>query len=204
MPGRNWLRLAAAIAAAVLLLLAVAVAYNLGRGRTPLGAVPDDEDPAPTPSSQTPISPAADPISGVSATDFDPQGRPPEENPDLAPLAVDGDRTTAWRTMNYKQNFGPGGLKAGVGLVLDVGSSRSVTAVDVSVLGGATGMSFYLTDTRPTSLDGLTPLATATVDRTDRIPLKPTEGRYLTVFLTSVPATADGFRGEVAEVTVRG
>lgn len=204
-PGRSWLRLAAVIAAAVLLLLAVVVAYNLGRGRTPLGAVPDDDGATPTPSSQTPISPAANPITGVTATSFDPEGTPPEENPELAPLAVDGDKATAWRTVTYKQNFGPGGLKTGVGLVLDLGSSRNVTAVDVTVLGGSTGLSLFLSDTAPASLDGLTAVATATVDTSDRIELEqPTQGRYLTVWLTSVPATPDGFRGEVAEVTARG
>jgi len=183
----------------------VVVAYNLGRGRTPLGAVPDDDDPSVSPSSQTPISPAAKPIAGVTATDFDPEGTPPEENPDLAPLAVDGDKETAWRTLNYKQNFGPGGLKTGVGLILDLGSARDVTAVDVTVLGGSTGLSVFLSDTAPTSLDGLSAVATATVDTTDRIELdQPTKGRYLTIWLTSVPATADGFRGEVAEVTALG
>ncbi len=204
-PGRSWLRLAAVIAAAVLLLLAVVVAYNLGRGRTPLGAVPDGDDPTATPSGQAPISPAVNPITGVTATDFDPQGTPPEENPDLAPLAVDGDKATAWRTLTYKQNFGPGGLKSGVGLVLDLGAVRTVTAADLTVLGGSTGLSLFLSADRPTSVDGLTPVATATVDSSDRIELgKPTQGRYLTVWLTSVPSTADGFRGEVAEVTVRG
>jgi serine/threonine protein kinase len=204
-PGRSWLRLAAVIAAAILVLVAVVVAYNLGRGRTPLGAVPDDDTPSRAPSSQTPISPAADPITGVTATDFDPEGSPPEENPDLAPLAVDGDKATAWRSLNYKQNFGPGGLKSGVGLVLDLGADRTVTGVDITVLGGSTGLSLYLSDTAPTTVDGLTPVATATVDTTDRVELEqPTQGRFLTVWLTSVPATPDGFRGEVAEVTALG
>jgi len=204
-PGRSWLRLAAVIAAAVLLLVAVVVAYNLGRGRTPLGAVPDDDGPTRTPSSQAPISPAADPITGVTATDFDPEGSPPEENPDLAALAVDGDKSTAWRSLNYKQNFGPGGLKSGVGLVLDLGADRTVTGVDVTVLGGSTGLSLFLSDTAPTTVDGLTPVATATIDASDRVELdQPTQGRFLTVWLTSVPATPDGFRGEVAEVTALG
>ena len=204
-PGRSWMRLAAVIAAAVLLLLAVVVAYNLGRGRTPLGAVPDEDQPTPTPSSQAPISPAAEPITGVKANDFDPQGTPPEENPELAALAVDGDATTAWRTQDYKQNFGPGGLKTGVGLVLDLGAARSVTAAAVVVLGGSTGLSLYLTDTAPTSVSDLKPVATATVDAKDRIELdQPTRGRFLTVWLTSLPATPDGFRGEVAEVKVLG
>ena len=204
-PGRSWLRLAAVIAVAVLLLVAVVVAYNLGRGRTPLGAVPDDETPTRTPSSQAPISPAADPITGVVATDFDPEGTPPEENPDLAPLAVDGDKATAWRSLNYKQNFGPGGLKSGVGLVLDLGADRTVTGVDITVLGGSTGLSLFLSDTAPTTVDGLTPVATATIDSDDRVELdQPTQGRFLTVWLTSVPVTTDGFRGEIAEVTALG
>jgi hypothetical protein len=204
-PGRSWLRLAAVIAAAVVLLLAVVVAYNLGRGRTPLGAVPDGDGPTSSPSSQTPISPAANPITGVTATSFDPEGTPPEENPELAPLAVDGDKETAWRTVNYKQNFGPAGLKTGVGLVLDLGEAHDVTAVDITVLGGSTGLSLFVSDTAPSSVDGLTAVATATVDKSDRIELdQPTRGRFLTVWLTSVPATADGFRGEVAEVTALG
>ena len=204
-PGRRWLRLAGAVAAAVLLLVAVVVAYNLGRGRTPLGAMPEDGGPAASPSAQPPITPAADPIAGVTAVDFDPEGDPPDEYPELAPLAVDGDPETAWRTLNYKQNFGPGGLKSGVGLVLDLGSSRNVSAVDLTVLGGATGVSLYLTDTTPTSVDGLTPVATATVDTEERIELEqPTQGRYLVVWLTSVPAVGAEFRGEVAEVAVLG
>jgi hypothetical protein len=204
-PGRSWLRLAAVIAAAVLLLVAVVVAYNLGRGRTPLGAVPDDDAPTRAPSSQTPISPAADPITGVTATDFDPEGETAEENPELAPLAVDGDKATAWRTLDYEQNFGPGGLKTGVGLVLDLGEARNVTAVDITVLGGSTGLSLFLSDTAPSSLDGLTPAATATIDTSDRVQLdQPTQGRFLTVWLTSVPVVTEGFRGEVAEVTALG
>ena len=62
----------------------------------------------------------------ITATDFDPQGDPPEENPELAALAVDGDPDTAWHTQTYDQNFGPGGLKTGVGLILDLGATHDV------------------------------------------------------------------------------
>ena len=177
-PGRSWLRLAAVIAAAVLLLVAVVVAYNLGRGRTPLGAVPDDDPTTSrTPSSQPSSSPPGGPITGVTATDFDPQGDPPEENPDLAPLAVDGDRATAWRTQTYEQNLGPGGLKTGVGLVLDLGESRSVSAVDLTLIGSPTDVSLYLTGTAPTDVADLKPVATASItgerDRVDARPRRP-------------------------------
>ena len=203
-PGRSWLRLAAVIAACLLLLIALVVAFNLGRGRTPLGAVPDD-DGAKSPTASA-SSGAAVPISGVAATDLDPQGSPPEENPDLAPLAVDGDPTTAWRTMTYKQDFGPGGLKTGVGLVLDLGAEHTVASVDLTFVGAPTGYSLYLTDTAPTGVSGLTAVATGTADGTrDRATLEGgASGRYLTVWLTSLPTAPGGFRGEVAEVTVRG
>ena len=52
-PGASWLRLAAVVAACLLVLLASVIAFNLGRGRTPLGAVPDQTSTTP---SRTPSS----------------------------------------------------------------------------------------------------------------------------------------------------
>ena len=141
MPGRSWLRLAAVIAAAVLLLVAVVVAYNLGRGRTPLGAVPDDDDPTATPSSQTPISPAADPITGVTATDFDPEGTPPEENPELAPLAVDGDTRPPGGPSPTSRTSARAASRPASAWSSTSAPQRDVTGVDVTVLGGSTGLS---------------------------------------------------------------
>ncbi|MDI6910153.1 protein kinase family protein [Nocardioides sp.] len=203
-PGRSWLRLAAVIGGCLLLLVAIVVAFNLGRGRTPLGDVPDDGRDT-TPSSAA-TSGAAAPITGITATDLDPQGDPPEENPELTGLAVDGDPGTAWRTMTYLQNFGPGGLKTGAGLVLDLGAEHDVSSVDLTFVGAPTGYSLYLSDQAPDAVAGLTPVATGTADGTRaRVALDAgSTGRFLTVWLTSLPAIADGFRGEVAEVAVRG
>jgi hypothetical protein len=203
-PGRRWLRLAGAIAACLLLLLAIVVAYNLGRGRTPLGALPGTDD-SPTPSTQPSSAGAAQVITGITASDFDPQGEPPDENPDLAPLAVDGDPATSWRTSTYAQNFGPAGLKTGVGLVLDLGERRDVASVDLTFVGTPTAFSLYLTDEAPTGVKGLTPVGSGAADQEHaRVTLDtPASGRYLTVWLTSLPTVEDGFRGEVAEVTVR-
>jgi serine/threonine protein kinase len=203
-PGRSWLRLAGVVGACTLLLLAVIVAFNLGRGRSPLGDLPTTEESSNTPSGST--SAGAAPLTGVTATDFDPQGDPPEENPDLAPLVVDKDPATSWRTETYLQNFGPGGLKTGAGLTLDLDGEQQVSAVDLTLVGAPTGVSIYVTDKAPTAVSGLKPVATAklTTPR-DRITLdKPATGRFLVVWLTSVPAVEGGFRGEVAEVVVRG
>ena len=204
MPGRSWLRLAAAIAGCLVLLVAIVVAYNLGRGRTPLGSVPEGDNTSPPTNTQT--SAAARPITGVTATDLDPQGDPPDENPELAALAVDGDPETAWRTQTYLQDFGPGGLKTGVGLVLDLGGRHDVQAVDLTFVGAPTAFSLYVTDQAPTAIDAVDPVASDRADGTRaKVTLdEPASGRYLTVWLTSIPPVDGGFRGEVAEVTVRG
>lgn len=205
-PGRRWLRLAAAIAGCLLLLLAIVVAYNLGRGRTPL-ALPGSSDPEPTPSARaSSAAPQPQVITGTTATDLDPQGSPPfDEHPELTALAVDGKPDTAWTTMTYDQDFGPGGLKTGVGLVVDLGSPHDVDSIDLTFVGAPTGWSLYLTDTAPKAVADLTPVTTGTArGEQARAELDGASGRYLTVWLTSLPEADGGFRGGVAEVTVRG
>jgi hypothetical protein len=200
-PGRSWMRLAAAVAGACLLLIAIVFAFNLGRGRSPLGSEPD---PSSQSSGATPSSTAA-PITGISAVDLDPQGDPPEENRELAPLAVDGDPSTAWRTVTYEQDLGPTGLKTGVGLRLDLGSPQEVSAVDLTFVGAPSEVSLYLSDDDTPGVAGQDPVATVTAKEQQRVTLdEPTTGRYLTVWFTSLPAAEGGYRGEIAEVVVRG
>ena len=200
-PGRRWMRLAFAVAAACLLLIAIVFAFNLGRGRSPLGA---DPDPAPDSSETTP-SGTASPITGLTATDLDPQGDPPEEHPELAPLAVDGDPSTAWRTETYLQDLGPAGLKTGVGLLLDLGSSQEVSDVDLTLVGEPSDVNIYLSDQAPSGIAGLTPVATVAAAEQERVTLdEPATGRFLVLWFTSLPAAEGGYRGEVAEVVVRG
>jgi hypothetical protein len=204
-PGRSSFRLALGIAAGVLLLLAVVVAFNLGRGKTVLGQEPDGD--SSTPSSERSSTPPASTLSGLVAADFDPQGQPPEENPEDARLVVDGDLDTAWSTSSYDDQLGPPpGLKTGVGLVVDLGATRTVTEVDLALGGGPTAVSLYLTADPPRGVVGLTPIATETADGDQlAIPFnRAAEGRYLIVWLTALPPSGDQFRGSVAEVVVRG
>jgi serine/threonine protein kinase len=205
-PGTSWLRLAAVVAACLVLLLGIVFAFNLGRGLPPLGG-----DPSPSPSSSPTASGSAGgaeagPYTGLTATDFDPQGDPPEENSEDAPLVLDGDPDTAWRTMTYSQNLGPAGLKTGVGLTIDLGESLPVSEVQLTLRGQPTALSVYVTDEPPTGIRGLTAAGTVTADGTtaEVVLDDPPTGRYVTVWLTSLPPIEGGYRGEVAEVTVLG
>ncbi len=204
-PGRNWLRLAMLVAVVLVLLVAVAIAVNLGRGKTPLGAEPDDEpSTSSSPTVNTPV-PSPTPFTDLQAADLDPQGDG-EENSDEAAGAVDGDQNTAWTTLTYKQQLGPGGLKRGVGLLVDLGQSRAVRRVELTLVGQPTTLSLYLSDDVPDNPEQLTPVAkvqansaAASVDLEDA----PT-GRYLTVWFTSLPAVPDGYKGGIVDLVVAG
>jgi putative peptide zinc metalloprotease protein len=162
----------------------------------------------------------------VSAHGFDPldtQGDPNDENDALAGYAIDGNPATAWRSQYYLGNPVFGGLKAGSGLILDMGRRvrlRSVTVTfgaepgaDVAVeiggshtLGGnhATGGSGTLA---APALGTFTTVATADgaggthTFRTS----SPARGRYLLIWFTRLPpAGPDRFQAEVYGITVRG
>ncbi len=111
-PGRSWLLLAAVIATGVIVLAIVAFALDFDFG----GNGNDDPsgDSTSDPSGQG-TERAGARIKVASADDYDPQGDPPEEYPEDVANAIDGDRATVWTTSTYDQNFGPGGLKDGVG-----------------------------------------------------------------------------------------
>jgi hypothetical protein len=204
-PGSSMLRLAGIIAACLLLLIGCVIAFNLGRGRTVLGTEPTDPATSRSTSPST-TDPSATPLTGVTATSFDPQGTPPEENPTEAPNVTDGDPSTTWQTLRYNENFGAGGLKTGVGLVLDLGAAHDVTEVDLSTVGSPTRVQIYLAARRPVNLQGLQPAGEATISGTHGVVrLDPAVGgRFVVVWLTSLPAVPGGFRGEIAEAVVKG
>jgi hypothetical protein len=200
------LRLAGIIAACLLVLLACVIAFNLGRGKTPLGTTRQSSSQGP---SQTPSSsgaPTTTVLTGVTARDFDPQGTDGSENAAEAPLAVDHNPSTAWTTSRYDQQFGPGGLKTGVGLVLDLHGSHRVSEVDLTAVGAPTSVSIYVSPSDPTDLVGQ-----SVVGHTELTGIRgtvslaqPATGRYVVVWLTRLPAVPGGFRGGIADVVVKG
>lgn len=203
-PGRNALRVGAVLLACLLLFVAIAVAFNLGRGRTPLGAVPEDDQSPSTSASATPQAEEPTPLTPVAAADLDPE-TDGEENPDAVPNVLDGDPGTTWRTSTYLQQLGPAGLKTGVGLVLDLGEAADVAGVDLQLVGEPTTAQVFVTDEQPTTVEGLTPAGELTAGTEGVLDLEePVTGQYVVVWLTSLPTVPDGFRGEVAEVQVRG
>jgi hypothetical protein len=111
--------------------------------------------------------------------------------------------------MTYRGNPHLGGLKSGVGLLIDLGAERSVTTAEVKLAGTPTSVSLYAAPagvndppTDITELDRVDAREAQQPDVTFR-PDKTVRTRYLVVWLTSLPPADGGYRGEITEITVR-
>jgi serine/threonine kinase PknH len=119
---------------------------------------------------------------------------------------TDGDPSTTWQTLRYNENFGAGGLKTGVGIVLDLGEAHDVSEVDLTTVGSPTRVQIYVAPRKPVNLQGLQPAGETTISGTHGVVrLDPAVGgRFVVVWLTSLPAVPGGFRGEIGEAVVKG
>lgn len=183
---------------AVALVILTILAFLVGRSTTD-SAEPVDQA---TPLRMLPVQRVAD---------FDPQGEDDGENADQARRAIDGELSTGWRTSTYLGSAELGGLKDGVGIVLDLGGSREVDSLRVRLAGVPTDLSIYASSSStartPSTLRDLRRVAVLNDARTDAT-VSLQSGiltRYVVVWLRSLPEIEDGgFRGEIREVVVRG
>jgi hypothetical protein len=150
---------------------------------------------AASPSSGTAVS-----IAGAAA--IDPQGDN-NENGDLAKNAVDGDTSTSWHSERYDSpEFGR--IKKGIGLVLDLGDTSTVTAAKVDAPGTDGSVELRANDSG--QLDGSKRVATGKFTGSGTIaltPSKPVSARYLILWFTRVPENGGERRIIVNDVDVR-
>jgi putative peptide zinc metalloprotease protein len=165
-----------------------------------------------------PASPAAPPaavLAPVSAHGFDalasPGDDPGDENNDQAQYAIDANPATAWPTQYYLGSPYLAGLKAGTGLILDMGRPVRLSSVTIT-FGAAPGADVAIEvgndDTRaPSTLSTFT-----TVARADGIggtytftTSSPAAGRYVLIWFTKLPPAGPGrFQAEIFNIVVRG
>ena len=193
--GTTTARLLAAGALAVLLLaLGWAVANGLDEDDAASQAPPTRETVATTtrPKPAKPPAARARFVKLTAAGAFDPEGDGHERDEE-ASLAVDGNRSTFWRTERYSRFF-----KTGVGLVLDAG--RAVRVRQVLVESGTPGVRAEIRiGSSPTGpFTRVSPAKTLTARTT--VPVAGRTGRYVVVWVTGLPPES---AGEVAEVRVR-
>ena len=137
----------------------------------------------------------------VSAKDFDPEADNGnhEENPGTVANVIDGDPATSWTTLRYRNRPNLGGLKPGVGVVLDLGEKRTVTSAELILTGGATAVELRVPtgDTASMRTEEDWEIVASNKEATGTValtPEKPVETQYLLVYFTSLPKIADGYK----------
>lgn len=199
---RYWL--VALSALVVLVLIGSFAALAIRQAAQPSPDVPATSSPSATTSQSIKIA---------RAIDFDPvaDGGSGDEDTKNVGLAIDGNMSTQWRTESYRGNPKLGGLKPGVGLVVDLGSVQQVSKVTVTLAGSGTAV-----DVRVplTATEGDSPpmrtnkewrmvaaLGNAQGTQTMQF-VTPEKTRYLLVYLTSLPADGGSYRGGIFEIEV--
>ena len=157
-------------------------------GKTAAPATTTPAPPTPTTAVKKPPAPTRIVVTGVGA--YDPEGDKSENGGD-ARLATDGSAKTAWKTERYRSTFG----KSGVGLVLDAG--RPVKASRVVVTTETPGYAAQVqVGNSPTGPFSPVSGAKKTASRTT-FALRPRRGRYVVIWITSMPAGGEAAVNEV-------
>lgn len=123
-----WKKIAVAAGGLTVVLVTALVVTSNGFGGSPGTEIPNSDDPTQNNSGSPPAA-AAPKIAGVQI--LDPPGGDGAEKKNEQNV-IDGDLSTEWRTQEYRQPpFG--GLKKGMGVVLDLGSPKKLSKVTVEL-----------------------------------------------------------------------
>jgi hypothetical protein len=165
------------------MLVIVLTSTGGGESNTPTVAPRTTTRATTTRRARTPTAPPNPRIKLTAVGAYDPEGDG-HENDDLAPLAVDGDPTTFWKTEHY-HSFG----KTGVGLVLDARRTRPIARVVVSTdtAGSSAEIEVGRNPNGPFHLvTAAQPLTGTTTFKLAKRPI----GRYVVVWITALPSAA--------------
>lgn len=146
------------------------------------------------------------PLTIRAAVGFDPQGDGIEGD---GALALDGDAGTTWRTASYYRRADLGGLKSGVGLLLDLGAVQVVRTVEVDQELAGTSLEVHVLQQEPRGAPEGEPDARMAAAPQQAVLTVPTgtRGRWVLLWATELPPAPgepETYRTEVREVRVLG
>ncbi len=163
-----------------------------------------------SPATTASASPSASPVAvqalaPASVAAFGPAGPADGDNPQLAALAVGRNAATPWNTQWYATS-GFGDLKAGTGLLLDMGRTVTVSSVQLSLVSRSGADVQLRAGSRPVPA-WLPKVASASnAGGTVRLqPSAPVRARYVLIWFTKLPPDNAGtFQASVYKIIVRG
>ncbi len=151
-----------------------------------------------------PASTAAQPVelATVPVRDFDPPPGDGRERPGEVANAYDDDPSTAWRTERY-DSAAFGGLKQGVGLLVDLSAPTGLTRVELSLEAPGTTVELRAGDTAAENAGGYPRLASGTSGTNGSLVLTPpagTRARYVLIWITGLPRVDGRFVAGIREM----
>jgi hypothetical protein len=206
MKDRRWMRIAWRVVPPLLVAVVGWVAWTLG---SDLGKVPSPAR------SVTPVVAQPHQHGGNDAqqvvwskppnlSSFDPQGDGTED-PGGVGLAVDDDPSTEWTTDTYHDNPQLGGLKPGVGLLLDLGRPKQVQTANLLLSAPGADLQIRAGDAPPRQATDL-PVVASRTDAPTSTHLKlatTVTARYWLVWITSLPKYGSDYRLGIAEIALQ-
>ncbi|MBT9258019.1 protein kinase family protein [Phycicoccus sp. MAQZ13P-2] len=173
----------------------IATSPTGGASRSPSASASTDEG-------DTEDSGRPEPLAILKVQAYDPEGDG-AENDNLTPKTYDGDTSTGWNSENYRTDAF-GGLKKGLGLVVDLGPNKKPQNVELVI---PESVDFEVWVGPDASLDGATKIGEKTNAKgTLEFPVpEKVNGQYIVVWYTGLHPDADGKRRAwLDEVVVTG
>ncbi|MFW5473223.1 hypothetical protein ACOCJ5_07945 [Knoellia sp. CPCC 206450] len=169
-------------------------------GRTPSASAKASGNPSGTPSPGASASAGGEKLQILAADGFDPQGDG-RENGTRAPRVFDGNPETAWQSEGYG-SAALGGLKQGVGVVVDLGPNVAARSIALT-LGNTADVQVYVGGDK--TLSGAAKVGEkASASGKVTFPVKAgTAGQYVIVWFTRLTQDDNGrYRAVLGEVEV--
>jgi eukaryotic-like serine/threonine-protein kinase len=205
---RRWVAMALPVAAGLVVLALLGWLVGAALGGLPGG---DGGSTAaagpPSSTAASAVAPQLVVVKPQSDALYDPHGDK-TENRNLA-FATDGNAATSWFTAHYRRSSQFGGLKSGIGIVYDFGSSTALRQVTVTTASPGIGVQIRAGDAAPGGStdenDYKVVGPTQTMKGSGTFTINPnTKARYYVVWLTQLTGSDGGFQGSVSEVSFRG
>jgi hypothetical protein len=158
----------------------------------------------PSSSASPPPPVVAKELTIVGASDYDPEGTG-GENPEEVGAVWDKNVATVWKTEEYRDRD-VGGLKSGVGFVVDLGAPKNVERLEVTSPDRDWSAQVYASDSVPEAIDGWGPprFTGQGLGTDSKMVLTPgARARNVLLWITDLPP-GNPFQLRVAEVRVFG
>ena len=168
-------------------------------------ASPSQASPSATPSAPSASAVPAQALAPASVAAFGPAGTADGDNPQLAPLAVGGNPARPWYSQWYATaEFGQ--LKAGTGLLLDMGHPVTVSSVRLSLVSRSGADLQLRAGSKPISAS--LPRVAGASNAGGAVQMRltaPVHVRYVLIWFTKLPPDAAGtYQASVYKISVRG